>query len=122
MSGTEHLRAALEAIRAYRDQAVCGTCRSDADAMMDMLSKDIEFETLMQQYVATGMSHPKAAEIPERSRQIGEARDEVARRLGVSEPPAPPPPRGIVHGWGRDLLGMVPRPRDILSVPKRGRT
>lgn len=124
MSGTDHLRVALEEIRAYREQAVCGTCRGDAEAMIDMLAKDIEFETLMRQYVASGMSHPKAAEVPERSKQIGEARDEVARRVGVAAPEAPrpaPAPRGFVRGMGQDLLGMLPRPRDLLTVPKRGR-
>jgi hypothetical protein len=93
--------------------------------MIDMLAKDIEFETLMRQYVASGMSHPKAAEVPERAKQIGEARDEVARRMGIAppEPPGPAPPaRGLVRGMGQDLLGMFPRPRDLLAVPKRGRT
>lgn len=124
MSGTDHLKRALEAIEAYKAEAVCGTCRSDADAMIDMLAKDIEFETLMRQYVASGMGHPRAAEVPERSRQIGEARDEVARRMGIAPPESPraaEPPRGLVRGMGQDFLGMLPRPRELLSTPKRGR-
>ncbi|MGH8980208.1 MAG: hypothetical protein ACRDWE_04195 [Acidimicrobiales bacterium] len=89
--------------------------------MIDLLDKDIEFEGLMRQYVAVGMQHPKAAQVGERSRQIGGARDEVKKRLGIGGRESGAAV-GIARSWREDLGGLVPHPLGILSPPQRRRT
>lgn len=127
MNGTDHLRAARAAMQAYREESPCGFCREDADAVIDMLDKDIEFETLAGEIVRREAAHPKATLVPERARQLASARDEAARRLGAA--PARPAERprivgslvGIAQRWRGDLGEMVPRPFGVRPEARRNR-
>ena len=123
MSAVDHLRRAREEMAAYRQASPCGLCREDADAVIDMLDKDIDFETLMREYIAR---HPRAAEVPARSAEVGRARDEVSRRLGGGGPAAAREPvigslARTARTWREDLSGLVPRPFGIRPEPRRER-
>jgi len=88
-----------------------------------MLDKDIDFETLMREYVAR---HPRAAEVPARSAEVGRARDEVSRRLGGGGPAAAREPvigslARTARAWREDLSGLVPRPFGNRPEPRRER-
>lgn len=125
-------RSALETLR---DHSVCGHCRTDYETMIDALDKDGDFERLMREYVASEHTHPKAAALPERAREIGAARDEVLRRLGrapAAPAPAPEPgtrdgvvryrigdAQGLVRSWREGISSARPRPLAFLR--DRGR-
>ncbi|MBF6555550.1 MAG: hypothetical protein IVW52_05160 [Acidimicrobiales bacterium] len=133
MSAIDHLRRIREEAEAYRAESLCGTCREDGLAVRDWAERSAEFETLMREYVAAGLRHPHAGEVSTRSRQVAEARDEVARRLGGAPGPAPARGRdglllyrpgdaaGVARSWRQELSGVVPRPFGILPGPARRR-
>jgi hypothetical protein len=127
VTGLDDLQAARAAMVRYRDGSLCGSCKEDAEVIIDTLDKSIDFEGLMREYVAKGASHPRAALLPERRRQIAEARDEVAHRLGHEQgrptllQHRPGEAIDTVRSWRTELGGMIPRPLGLLAPPSRPR-
>jgi hypothetical protein len=87
MAGIDHLRTALDEVRKYREETLCGYCRDVADTVIDSLATTIETDGLVHEIIER---HPRTFELPSVRDSLHETRDLARRQL--APPPRPPPP------------------------------